>query len=249
MRFSLILLFVFFLTSVSAQKIQVLEKENDTPISGVAVYNSEKTKSGITDFNGYVDVSKFSEGELITFQHISHVNVSITKNEVKKNKNLVYLEIDASTLDEVVLSVAKFEMRKKDIPQKIVSLTNDDIIFSNPQTSADLLKSSGQVYVQKSQLGGGSPLIRGFSTNRLLIAVDGTRFNTAIFREGNVQNVISIDPFSIEHTEIILGPGSVVYGSDAIGGVMNFYTKKPKFSFVDGFSFLSLSIKYVLTFS
>ena len=91
--------------------------------------------------------------------------------------------------------------------------------------------------MQKSQLGGGSPLIRGFSTNRLLITVDGVRFNTAIFRGGNVQNIISIDPFAIERTEVILGPGSVVYGSDAIGGVMNFYTKKPKFSFVDGLSF------------
>ena len=236
MRFSLILLFLFTLSSVSAQKIQVLEKKNKGPVSGVAVYNSEKTKSGITNFEGHIDISNFSESELITFQHISHVNISITKREIKSNNNVVFLEIDASTLDEVILSVAKFEMKKKDIPQKIVSVTSEDILFSNPQTSADLLESSGQVFVQKSQLGGGSPLIRGFSTNRLLISVDGTRFNTAIFREGNVQNVISIDPFTIEHTEIILGPGSVVYGSDAIGGVMNFYTKKPKFSFVDGFS-------------
>ena len=104
------------------------------------------------------------------------------------------------------------------------------MLFRNPQTAADLLESSGQVYVQKSQLGGGSPIIRGFSTNRLLIAVDGVRFNTAIFRGGNVQNIISIDPFAVARTEVILGPGSVVYGSDAVGGVMNFYTKKPKFS-------------------
>ena len=111
------------------------------------------------------------------------------------------------------------------------------MLFTNPQTAADLLQSSGQVYVQKSQLGGGSPIIRGFSTNRLLIAVDGVRFNTAIFRGGNVQNIISIDPFAVARTEVILGPGSVVYGSDAVGGVMNFYTKKPKFSFKEGYSF------------
>lgn len=82
----------------------------------------------------------------------------------------------------------------------------------------------------KSQLGGGSPTIRGFSTNRLLITVDGVRMNTAIFRSGNLQNVINVDPFALARTEVILGPGSVVYGSDAIGGVMNFYTKKPQFS-------------------
>jgi hemoglobin/transferrin/lactoferrin receptor protein len=86
-------------------------------------------------------------------------------------------------------------------------------------------------------LGGGSPNIRGFSTNRLLITVDGVRFNNAIFRGGNVQNVISIDPLAIERTEVILGPGSVIYGSDAVGGVMNFYTKRPKFSFEEGVAF------------
>jgi hemoglobin/transferrin/lactoferrin receptor protein len=237
MRLSLILLLFFFFSSVSAQRIQVLEKENNNPISGVAVFNSNKTKSGITDLEGIVDVSKFSEEEKIIFQHISHINLTLSKTEIMNREGVVYLEQDASTLDEVILSVSKFKMKKKDIPQKIVSVTQEDIQFSNPQTSADLLENSGQVFIQKSQLGGGSPMIRGFSTNRLLIAVDGIRFNNAIYRGGNVQNVISIDPFAVERTEIILGPGSVVYGSDAIGGVMNFYTKKPKFSFVDGFSF------------
>ena len=90
---------------------------------------------------------------------------------------------------------------------------------------------------KKSQLGGGSPMIRGFSTNRLLITVDGVRMNNAIFRSGNLQNVISIDPFSIKNTEITLGAGSVVYGSDAIGGVMSFYTQKPQLSYKDSLYF------------
>ena len=89
---------------------------------------------------------------------------------------------------------------------------------------------SGHVYIQKSQLGGGSPIIRGVSTNRLVLSVDGVRLNNAIYRAGNTHNIISIDPFSIENTEIIMGSSSVMYGSDAIGGAMNFYTKKPKFS-------------------
>jgi hemoglobin/transferrin/lactoferrin receptor protein len=76
-------------------------------------------------------------------------------------------------------------------------------------------------------------MIRGFSTNRLLITVDGVRMNNAIFRGGNLQNVISIDPLAIQSTEVTLGAGSVVYGSDAIGGVMSFYTKKPQLSYKD----------------
>jgi len=237
MRLSLLLGFCLISYLSVAQKIQVLEQESRTPIIGVAVYNDEKNKSGVTDFDGYVDISKFSAQELIYFQHISHDNAAFPKNKILANGSVVQMAMDANSLKEVVLSVAKFKQSKKDIPQKILTVTSDDVLFGNPQTAADLLQSSGQVYVQKSQLGGGSPLIRGFSTNRLLITVDGVRFNTAIFRGGNVQNVISIDPFAIERTEVILGPGSVVYGSDAIGGVMNFYTKKPKFSFVDGVSF------------
>ena len=80
-------------------------------------------------------------------------------------------------------------------------------------------------------------MIRGFATNRLFLSVDGVRMNNAIFRSGNIQNIISIDPFAIQQTEIIAGPGSVIYGSDAIGGVMNFYTKKPKLSTTENLEF------------
>lgn len=79
-------------------------------------------------------------------------------------------------------------------------------------------------------MGGGSPMIRGFSANRVLIVVDGIRMNNAIFRSGNLHNVISIDANSLENTEVIFGPGSVIYGSDALGGVMSFNTNKPKLS-------------------
>ena len=76
-------------------------------------------------------------------------------------------------------------------------------------------------------------MIRGFATNRLLYAVDGVRMNTAIFRSGNIQNVINLDPFATERVEILFGPGSVMYGSDAIGGVMSFQTLSPQFSLDD----------------
>jgi hemoglobin/transferrin/lactoferrin receptor protein len=234
---SITLFFILSISSNFAQNVKVLDKKYQEPISGVAVFNNDKSITGVTDFDGNVDVSNFSNIEKITFQHISHINLVLTKEEIIASGNKVKLGVDSSALEEVVLSVSKFKQKKGDIPQKITSVTSEDIMFSNPQTSADLLESSGNVYIQKSQLGGGSPIIRGFSTNRLLIAVDGIRFNTAIFRGGNVQSVISIDPFTIDRTEVILGPGSVVFGSDAIGGVMNFYTKNAKFSFEEELSF------------
>ena len=234
------LLFLFFAgisQFIIAQQITVLSKSDDQPVPGVTLLSEDRLKIATTDFFGQADLQEFDDQELIFFSHIAHQDTTLTKEVIVAAGSIVYLQDDESALDEIVLSVSKFGQEKRDIPQQIVSLTSEEVLFRNPQTAADLLQSSGQVFVQKSQLGGGSPMIRGFSTSRLLTVVDGVRFNNAIFRGGNVQNVISIDPLSIDRTEVILGPGSVVYGSDAIGGVMSFYTKKPAFSFEEGMSF------------
>lgn len=219
---------LFFSHTIYAQRVQVLDKSTKDPIPNVAIYNKGKSKSCISDFDGYVNISEFNEDELLYVSHVSHITISTYKSLMLKANNIVYLVTDENQLSEVVISVSKWEEEIEDVAQKVVSITANDIALSMPQTSADLLQNSGQVFMQKSQLGGGSPMIRGFSTNRLLLTVDGVRMNTAIFRGGNIQNVISVDPFAVHRTEVILGPGSVVYGSDAIGGVMNFYTKKPK---------------------
>ena len=220
-------IFSFFILSTSAQQIVVVDESDKKPIPGVAVFNNLKTKTAISDFDGYIEMSKFSELDKIYFQHLSYHKVSILKPFVQ---DTVFLSPKATSLNEIVISASKFKQNIKEVPQNIISINSKGIQLSNPQTSADLLSNSGRVFVQKSQLGGGSPMIRGFSTNRLLITVDGVRLNNAIFRGGNVQNILSIDPFNVENTEVILGSGSVIYGSDAIGGVMNFYTTTPKLS-------------------
>jgi len=134
------------------------------------------------------------------------------------------------TLEEVFISVNKWEQKINEVPNKIVKINKYEILRNNPQTSADLLGQTGTVFIQKSQLGGGSPMIRGFATNRVLLVIDGVRMNNAIYRSGNLQNIISIDPLSTETAEVIFGPGSLIYGSDAIGGVMDFHTLEARFS-------------------
>ena len=225
--------------TVGAQEVVILNQTSKEPIVGVAVYNSSKTKSVISDIDGKISLDVFQENERIIFQHISHIRVVLRKSSIN---SIIYLKTKPQDLDQIVISASKFEQTKKEVPQKIIAYKEEDIVFSNPQTSADLLQNTGQIFVQKSQLGGGSPMIRGFSTNRLLISVDDVRMNTAIFRGGNIQNVISIDPFAVQNTEVILGSGSIIYGSDAIGGVMNFYTKKPKLSEEEKSNFKANSI-------
>lgn len=134
------------------------------------------------------------------------------------------------SLGEVVVSAGRWCSRSELRSAKVTRLSFDEANAFNPQTAADLLGLTGEVFIQKSQYGGGSPMIRGFATNRLLYSIDGVRMNSAIFRAGNLQNVISLDPFAISSTEVLFGPGAVAYGSDAIGAAMVFSTLSPRLS-------------------
>ena len=227
-----VFLFLLIATYTQAQQVKVLSAISEEPISDVLIYNVDKSKNIITNLNGEASLEKFLSHEILYFKHLTHTIKKLEKAQIEK-PYIIYLEDNSQNLNEVIISASNFEQQKRDIPQKIISTNSKDVQFTNPQTSADLLGSTGQVYVQKSQYGGGSPMIRGFSTNRLLITVDGVRMNNAIFRGGNLQNVISIDPLSVKNTEVLLGAGSVIYGSDAVGGVMGFYTQKAELSYTD----------------
>ncbi|WP_167851934.1 TonB-dependent receptor [Hymenobacter elongatus] len=131
-------------------------------------------------------------------------------------------------LDEVVISANRVQERKADIPQQIDVLRATQIRLQNPMNTAEALVNTGQVFVQKSQFGGGSPVLRGFEANKILLVVDGVRLNNAIYRAGHLQNILSTDANSVERIEILSGAGSVIYGTDALGGVISILTKNPK---------------------
>lgn len=131
-------------------------------------------------------------------------------------------------LDEIIISANKFPEKKKNIAQKINLILSEYISRVNAQNTGDLLMSTGNVFVQKSQQGGSSPVIRGFEASRVLMVVDGVRMNNLIYRSGHLQNVITVDQNMLEAVEIMHGPSSTLYGSDALGGAVYFRTKQPK---------------------
>ncbi len=133
-----------------------------------------------------------------------------------------------TTLDEVEVNFPKFKKKKSTISQEVESLNHKQIEFQNSQSTADLLQNSGKLFVQKSQQGGGSPVIRGFESNRILLLIDGVRQNNLIFRGGHLQNAITIDQNILENVDVFYGSGSTFFGSDALGGAVNFTTKKAK---------------------
>lgn len=226
------LLFIAILLTgyVTAQEVKVVDSENLHPIENVVIYNFDKSSSTLSNHNGVADLSDFKNSDTIIFQHATYQEFIIGIRDLDKLANIVKLRKKSVKLTEVVISASKWEQKKEEVPNKITTIDPLEVDYLNTQTSADLLGITNEVFIQKSQLGGGSPMIRGFSANSVLIVVDGVRMNNAIFRSGNLQNIINIDPNSIESAEVIFGPGSIIYGSDALGGVMDFHTRNVRLS-------------------
>ena len=218
---------------VHSQILSVRDAHTQEPIDLVTIFTADRSAYTMTDAQGQADISAFQNQDQIVIQAMGYDTATQTYDVLKHDLFVLGLIPSKFELDQIVISASRWRQSAAKIPSKIVSISAQTVAFQNPQTAADLLDISGKVFIQKSQQGGGSPMIRGFATNRLLYSVDGVRMNTAIFRSGNIQNVISLDPLSLESTEILFGPDAVIYGSDAIGGVMSFTTLQPKFSASD----------------
>lgn len=132
-------------------------------------------------------------------------------------------------LDTIIVYANRFPELMKRVAQSVKVISDYSSIKFQPNT-ADILINSGSVFVQKSQQGGGSPVIRGFEASRVLLMVDGVRLNNAIYRSGHLQNIVTIDNNVLDRLEILYGPSSTIYGSDALGGVVSMYTVNPKLS-------------------
>lgn len=222
-----------FLGSAYGQTITIKDQQTGQPVELVTLSSANSKHYATTNNRGQADISAFKGSENIEIRSLGYKTIIITYDELQAESFKILMHQSNLNLDEVVVSATKWRQSSRNIPSKIISITPQEVALLNPQTAADLLGVSGKVFIQKSQQGGGSPMIRGFSTHRLLYSVDGVRMNTAIFRAGNLQSVLNLDPFAIENTEVLFGPGSVIYGSDAVGGVMSFHTLTPQFSLTD----------------
>lgn len=214
-----------------AQTITIIDQNSLQPIENVEVFRQgENSSLARSNSNGIIELKGLTEDQALVFVHPMYMNKVISLMELKvQNYQLKMLE-NINSIDEIVVSASKFSEKKKDVSQKIQVMRASEIQNMNQSSTADVITNSGNVFVQKSQLGGGSPIIRGFETNKVLMVIDGIRMNNAIYRGGHVQNIITLDNSILDRVEIVFGPGSVVYGSDALGGVMSFSTKNPLLS-------------------
>ncbi len=210
-----------------SQTVTFLNETTLQPIEKVMVVVDQTTY--FTDAKGGLELSSLKGKEMV-ITHPDYQPATITIADLNVSNYTVYLKQSAFSMEEVVVSANRFAEKRKDVAQSIAVINSNELAHVNQSSTADVMSNQGNVFVQKSQLGGGSPVIRGFETNKVLMVIDGVRMNNAIYRGGHLQNIVTLDNASFDKVEILFGAGSVIYGSDALGGVMHFYTKNPLLS-------------------
>jgi hemoglobin/transferrin/lactoferrin receptor protein len=131
-------------------------------------------------------------------------------------------------LDAIVVTASRSDSTVFDSPFSTHSVSRSDFIDRRQvRDLAEALRETPGVLLQRTAYGQASPFIRGFTGFRTLTLIDGIRLNNAVFREGPNQYFSTIDPFTVDRVEIVKGPSSVLYGSDAIGGTVNLLTRNP----------------------
>ena len=204
--------------------IEVLDHEFDYPISFVEVYSSGDRILGMTDSLGIVKIDVEEDIDTLKFVRLGYIPRSLDIGSFFPKGKTIYLKaVENKTV--VVSGRRKKVSESGSIKNEIIYLDGPEI--STMQSTADALNPGSEIYIQKSQFGGGSPIIRGMEANRILLVLDGVRLNHPLYRSGHLQNAITVDPLSLGQIEITYGPGSLIYGSDALGGVIHFRTRMP----------------------
>ncbi len=226
LSYLLLLTLLYNAFNIQAQEIVVIDMETSFPIQNVTVKSLDSKYVFHTNADGKVNIRNFKKQDTLVFEHPLYETYEITKKDILHNKYVVELIKKHQKLDNVILSVSRTKSKKKSIAKQVKVIDYNETLKVMPGTAADLLEQSGNVMVQKTQGGAGSPIIRGLEANRILLVMDGIRLNNAISRSAHLHTAITVNPLTLERTEIIYGP-SAIYGSDALGGVINFYTKTP----------------------
>ena len=215
----------------NAQQIRIVN-EMFEPLEEVDICNVLGTNCTSTGYKGNTNISEFGINDTLVFTVASYKTQKLTVATILNEGRWVIMEPASNMLNglHIIAPLRNENGNKEKSTNQTEIISAEELEELSAQTTADVLQNADGIQVQKSQMGGGSPIIRGFEANRVLLVVDGVRLNNAIYRGGHLHNSITVDNNVLSQVEILYGPGSAVYGSDAIGGCVHFHTKDPKLS-------------------
>ncbi|MBI5215018.1 MAG: TonB-dependent receptor [Ignavibacteriae bacterium] len=167
---------------------------------------------------------------------------SVLFQEMTEGNSDVRLDSDSDKvfpLPQMVITATRTSQNSFEIPREIVTVQQEQFEKRATRFTPDALSESPSITVQKTNYGAGAPIIRGMIGNQVLLLVDGIRLNNSTFRFGPNQYLNTVSPFLIDRIEIVEGPGSVLFGSDALGGTVNLITRDIKNQSVSGVRLLT----------
>ncbi|MSP93600.1 MAG: TonB-dependent receptor [Myxococcales bacterium] len=123
-------------------------------------------------------------------------------------------------LPPMVVTGRRQEQKLLEADRSLHRVDRERLTVQQPQGMAEAVQEAAGVHVQQTNRGAGSLYLRGLVGPQNLLLVDGIRFSNSTFRTGPNQYLSLLDPVQTERVEVLLGPGSVLYGSDAVGGVL-----------------------------
>ena len=209
-----------------SQTVSIYDQE-DAPLIGVEVFNKTMKYFAVSDDLGQVSLGNIEDSDTLVFRFLGFEEVRMSLTDLRVERFQIKLSPATHLLDELII-LGRNQIKSSEIPYQVMTLDQKSIASTHSQSTADALGEHAGVFIQKSQMGGGSPVIRGFEANRVLLVVDGVRLNNAIYRNGHLQNAITVDASILNRMDVIFGPNSLMYGSDALGGVVHFRTKDPR---------------------
>jgi len=241
MKLKLTILLIGLSLTTYSQKILTgkITNTNNEPIFGVDIY-APKLHKGTTSFkDGTYQFKNLPQGSIeIVFSYIGYAS------QVKT----ILIDGDDLTLD-VVLIESVFEMDEVIVSTPFNKLQSDNVMKVEHRSIAQIQKQGAPTLIQGlSSIAGvsqistgtniGKPVIRGLSSNRVLVYTQGVRLENQQFGD---EHGLGINEAGIESVEVIKGPASLLYGSDALGGVL--YLNPEKFANTDSVNF-GVSSKY-----
>jgi len=225
----------------------VLDAETGIPLVATNVFLKTLGRGTFTDREGRFRITNLPAVEdLLVASRIGHetkeIPITLAAGETKRLEILLQTQTLGT---ERVIVTAERRLKAEFRTQKAVAVTDESAIAHRPAGStADALREQTGILVQKTTAGHGAPIIRGLIGNDILLLYNGVRLNKPTVRFGGNQYMNTVDAEALSRIEVVRGPGSVLYGSDAVGGVVNLITHPPTFTESEGSWRPLLRIRY-----